>query len=83
LYVVSYYQNLYLIQHVWTVLFSSCLCILIFQESLFHIFFTVLPDSVIVSVMTVAAACIEWFVSVISVSFSFSISSIIPFGFLS
>jgi hypothetical protein len=54
------------------------LCVLIFQESLFLIFFTVLPVVIIVSVVVVAATCNKWFISVILVSFSFR-SSGIPF----
>jgi hypothetical protein len=40
------------------------LCILIFGETLFILFFTVLPGLVVVSVITVAAVYSRWFISV-------------------
>jgi hypothetical protein len=51
---------------------------------LFRPIFTVFPSLVTFSILTVAAAYIKWFISVISVSFYFKSSSIIPFiSFLS
>jgi len=41
-------------------------------------FFTVTPGSEIVSVLSVAATCIKWFISVSSVSFSFLPSFLPP-----